>query len=122
MKQTTPGVFQKHTAYVEQHPEGHKAYRAHEVAKQIVTVDGITFNADEVAMDRMDRVIDLANWKFNQATASGVSVSDAYAQVYTMQIPWKTADNRLVQVTIETLCRAQELAINSLAAIWIKYK
>jgi hypothetical protein len=121
MKQTSTSVFQKKAVYIEVPPEGRKAYRADEVGKQTVTVAGLSFDADETAMDRIDRVIDLANWKFNQLTASGVSASDAYAAIYNTQVPWKTADNNLVQITVETLCQVQELAVNSLATIWVKY-
>ena len=114
-------VFNKKLSYFEPPVTGKKAHRADEVSKAVVEAAGMLFDADEGSMDRMDRVIDLANWKFNKATAAGLSASDAYQLVYMTLIPWKTADNQLVQITVETLCEAQDAAVNQMGEVWVKY-
>lgn len=114
-------LFSRQSVFVNDEVVGRKAYRADEVSKAVVEVAGMLFDADEGSMDRMDRVIDLANWKFNKATAAGLSASDAYQLVYMTLIPWKTADNRLVQITVEILCEAQDAAVNQMGEVWVKY-
>ncbi|WP_027854437.1 hypothetical protein [Marinobacterium litorale] len=102
--------------------EGTKALRAEESLNQTVTVDGFTFQTDEESMDRMDRVVDIANWKFNQAVAQGATATEAYNAVYLGNtVPWKTADNNMGQFTIELICRVQEQALNLLGETWVKY-
>ena len=115
-------VFTKYVEFLENPTIGKKAYRSEEVVNSTVIVDNIQFDADETSMDRMDRIIDLANWKYNQTISQGVPAQTAYAAVYqSTEIPWKTADNQLVQVSVEQICRAQELALNNLGEIWVKY-
>lgn len=115
-------MFSKKVFFETEPVVGRKAHRSEEVVQSTITVNGITFDADESSMDRMDRVIDLANWKYNQQIALGVTPSDAYASTYSATtIPWKTADNQLINISVETICKAQELALENLAAIWVKY-
>lgn len=114
-------LFSRQPVFVDDEVVGKKAHRADEVSKAVVEAAGMLFDADEGSMDRMDRVIDLANWKFNKATAAGLPASSAYQLVYMTMIPWKTADNQLVQITVETLCEAQDAAVNLMGQVWVKY-
>lgn len=108
--------------FVPEEETGNRALRSEETTKQTVTVGSDTFDAREIDMDRMDRVVDIANWQYNRAVANGTSPADAYAQIYqNTTIPWKTADNVFGNFPIETICEAQEKALNQLASIWQSY-
>jgi hypothetical protein len=102
--------------------EGFKAYRAQEIDSLTVSYGGYTFEANERAMDRMDRVVDIANWEFNKAVSQGMPPANAYATVYEdTYLPWKMTDDTINSVTVETICNAQRLALNELANVWVKY-
>jgi hypothetical protein len=114
-------MFKKHIEFQEEPTVGRKALRSEEVLNTVVEVDGLQFNADEKSMDRIDRLISLAGWKFDQALKT-MSSEDAYNAVYIgIQVPWKLATDNLVQVNIEQLCRVQEISLNILGATWVKY-
>lgn len=114
-------VFKKHIEFQEEPAIGKKALRSEEVLNTIVEVDGMQFNADEMSMDRIDRLISLAGWKFDQAIKV-LSSEDAYNAVYLgIEVPWKLATDNLVVVNIEQLCRVQEISLNLLGATWVKY-
>lgn len=119
--QKSPVLFSKRIVYEEQPAEGKKAYRTDELTVATVLIDGVVFDADEKSMDRIDRIVTVAGWKFNQALAAGVSPSDAYAAVYSTKILWKTHDNAFPMVSIETLCKVQESALNNMGDIWVKW-
>ena len=121
---TGRNLFKSHPTFYEESIEGQRAYRAEEVKTSTVTVDGVTFDADETSMDRMDRIVDIANWRYNRLVAKDqVDQESAYDQVYVdTQIPWKTANNVLATVSVETICKAQELALYQLSEVWIRYK
>lgn len=114
-------VYHKHVYYEDPVQTGTKAFRAEEVLSQTVTVDEIAFDADEVSMERMARVVSLAAWKYNQAIAVGIAPAEAYASVYNTSVPWKTFNNEIVTTTVEVLCRALEAAVHKLGETWVKY-
>ena len=114
-------VYIKQVRYDEPAPTGTKAFRAEAVRSSTVTAGGYQFDADEASMDRMGRVVDLANWKFNQALAAGTPASDAYQAVYTTPVPWKTYDNQVVMVSVETLCQAQDAAVRLMGETWMRF-
>lgn len=114
------GMFKKEHTFEEEQPKNKLALRSEEVYNLTVEVGGLNFYADETSMDRMDRVVDLANWKFNKAQSMGLSAADAYQQVYGILIPWKTVEG-LQQVSVETICVVQDTAVQKLGEIWVKY-
>lgn len=114
-------IYTKKVTFEELPPEGKKAYRADELRSQRITVGANTFDADEKAMDRIDRIITVANWKFNNAISMGLPSDVAYAAVYTTELPWKDADNNMVNVTVETLCQVQEASLEGMKNLWVKY-
>lgn len=115
-------LYKNNAEFYEPTYRDNKAYRAEDVLNAEVTVNNITFDADEGSMDRLDRVIDLANWKFNQAVAAGQTYADAYTAVYqNTMVGWKSADNTFVNVSVETLAQVQEAAMNQLSVIWQQY-
>jgi hypothetical protein len=117
-----PNLYSKKFKFVDRPIEGTKALRSEEIVNQTVIYNGMEFNADETAMDRMDRIVDIANWKYNSAIAQGMTPADAYQAVYIENtVPWKLFNNTLVTVTVDTLCHVQELALNKLGETWVKY-
>jgi hypothetical protein len=98
-----------------------KMYRQKELVGSAVVVDSIEYDADETAMDRIDRILTLANWKFNQAIAGGKSAAEAYTAVYNTNVLWKGKDNKFYEIPVETLAATQESAINEMRAAWEKY-
>jgi len=121
---TGRNLFKSHPTFYQESVEGQRAYRTEEVLTATVTVDGVTFDADEDSMDRMDRIVDIANWRYNQLVAKDkLDAEAAYNQVYMdTPIPWKTAHNVLETVSVETICKAQELALYQLSDVWVRYK
>lgn len=109
-----------------------KANRAEDLYTQTVTYDGHTYDAGERSMDRIDRVLTLANALMN-ATITGLLAADpnktmqqahseAYVAVYqTRPVPWKMADNSIAVVNAETLVHVQDQAMEGMKAIWLKY-
>lgn len=81
-----------------------KAQRADIVSKSTVTVDGMTFDADEISQNRMARVV-------SGAQALGVDLEK------TTQI-WVLADNTIAQPTIAQLAKALRLAGEAMTNAW----
>lgn len=117
-----PNFYVKKFNFTENPVTGLRAVRSEEILNQTVTYNGMEFDADETAMDRMDRIVDIANWKYNSAIAQGMTPADAYQAVYNDNtVPWKLSNNTFVTVSIDTLCHVQELALNKLGETWVKY-
>lgn len=121
MRKQGKGFYKKEVEFSEPTEKGKRAYRANEVLQAVVEVDNLQFNADEKSMDRIDRVVEVANAKFARALAQGVSPTDAYEEVYGTEVPWKSADNVFHQVTVETLCLVQEKALEHMNMVWQRY-
>lgn len=98
-----------------------KKQREGELTRSSVVVNSIEYDADETAMDRIDRILTLANWKYNQAVAAGMSPVEAYAEVYKTTVTWKGRDNAFHDIQIESLALAQQTAINAMKSVWEKY-
>ena len=99
-----------------------KKQRANELTSATAIVDSIEYDADEAAMDRIDRILTLANWKFNQAVAGGKSAAEAYTAVYNTTVVWKGKDNKFHEIQIEALATIQESAVSEMKTVWEKYK
>lgn len=82
-----------------------KATRAAAVAAITVTVDGMVFDGDEVAQERMARTV-------TAATATGASMDDTTV--------WVLHDNTVAQPTIRQLATALRLAGEAQTALWTK--
>lgn len=80
-----------------------KAERAAAVSAITVTVDGLVFDGDETAQDRMARTI-------TAATATGASMTDTTT--------WVLHDNTVAQVSIQQLATALRLAGEAQTALW----
>ena len=80
-----------------------KAKRAEAVAALTVTVDGMVFDGDEKAQERMARTV-------TAATATGASMDDT-----TM---WVLHDNTVAQVTVRQLATALRLAGEEQTRLW----
>ena len=83
--------------------EQKKALRAEAVSKITVEVDGMVFDGDEKAQDRMARAITMFN--ANNLPADTVT-------------PWVLADNTVAEVTVAQLSQALLLAGQAQTALW----
>lgn len=83
--------------------EQKKALRAEAVSKITVTVDGMEFDGDETAQDRMARAITM--FQANNLPADTVT-------------PWVLADNTIAEVTVAQLSKALLLAGQAQTALW----
>lgn len=81
-----------------------KEERAKEVAKIKVTVDGMVFDGDETAQNRIGRVI-------AAALLLGVDIN-------TTKQTWVLADNTVAQPTIKQLAQALQLAGGEQTTLW----
>ena len=81
-----------------------KEERAKEVAKIKVTVDGMVFDGDEIAQNRIGRVI-------AAALLMGVDIN-------TTKQTWVLADNTVAQPTIKQLAQALKLAGEEQTKLW----
>lgn len=82
-----------------------KATRAAAVAAITVTVDGMVFDGDEVAQERMARTV-------TAATATGASMDDTTV--------WVLHDNTVATPTIRQLATALRMAGEAQTALWTK--
>ena len=82
-----------------------KAERAAAVASITVTVDGMVFDGDETAQERMARTV-------TAATATGASMDDTTT--------WVLHDNTVAQVSIRQLATALRLAGETQTALWTR--
>lgn len=80
-----------------------KAERAAAVAAITVEVDGMVFDGDEVAQERMARTV-------TAATATGASMDDVTT--------WVLHDNTVAQVSIRQLATALRLAGEAQTELW----
>lgn len=94
-----------------------KKQREKELNAQITTLREVRFNVDEVAMDRFNRLICLANAKYNQAILSGVSAQEASA-IYKTRFQWKSADNEFVEISIQDMCELLENGMRQMQVLW----
>ena len=87
----------------EQELQQKKAERAEAVSKITVTVDGMVFDGDEKAQDRMARAITMFQ-------ANNLPVD--------YQTDWVLADNTIAKVTVTQLSQALLLAGQAQTALW----
>lgn len=80
-----------------------KAERARAVASITVTVDGMVFDGDEKAQERMARTV-------TAATATGASMDD--------MTTWVLHNNTVAQVTVRQLATALRKAGKAQTALW----
>ena len=83
--------------------EQKKALRAEAVSKITVTVDGMEFDGDETAQNRMARAITMFN--ANNLPADTVT-------------PWVLTDNTVAEVTVSQLSQALLLSGQAQTALW----
>ena len=80
-----------------------KAERAEAVSRITVEVDGMVFDGDEKAQERMSRTVSIA-------TANGMPM--------TTETTWVLADNTIAQVTLQQLAKACLLAGQKQTELW----
>lgn len=115
--QPRKNMFKKEVIYVAEELKNSKAIKQDSKDKLIVKVNNVEVDADTVSINYMSSVVALANYKYNQAIANGVSTADAYDATYKSTIGWKNANNTISQVQIESVAEALELAMGAVANI-----
>ena len=80
-----------------------KMERANAVSSITVEVDGMVFDGDETAQDRMSRVASIAGDDELSTT-----------------LPWVLANNTVVEVTVAQIKEALRKALYAQAALWVK--
>lgn len=98
-----------------------KALRANEVYVSTVVHNGHEFDADERSMNRMTRVVTIANSLYNLKINSGVEESVAYTESYEVELPWKLTNNTMLTVTPKILAEVLNLGMVKMSTIWFKY-
>lgn len=76
--------------------------RAEAVSRITVEVDGMVFDGDETAQDRMSRVAAIAS-----------------EEELSTQLPWVLADNTVANVTVAQIKEALRKALYAQAALWV---
>jgi hypothetical protein len=97
--------------------KGRKAKKVFKKLTAIIEVDGYRFQADDGSINYMSSVLAIANFKFNQAIANGVSPTDAYTTIYKQTIPWKDATNVFREITIEDIGNNLQIAMKKVKEI-----
>jgi hypothetical protein len=97
--------------------KGKKAKKVFKKLTAIIEVDGYKFQADEGSINYMSSVLAIANFKFNQAIANGMSPADAYAAVYKQTVPWKDAENVFRDIRIEQIGNNLQIAMEKVKEI-----
>ena len=87
----------------EQELQQKKAERAEAVSKITVEVDGMEFDGDEKAQERMSRT---------------VAIATANSMPMTTETTWVLADNTIAQVTLQQLAKACLLAGQKQTELW----
>lgn len=83
----------------------------------VVTTNQVPFDANNTSLNYMSSVLAVANFKYNQAVASGTSATVAYDATYKTVISWRNADNSVSNVQLETVAEALEDAMNEIKLI-----
>lgn len=99
-----------------------KIKRAEDIADSKVEVNKIKLDADEISMDRIDRILTVASCQYIQAIANGKPSTEAYKQIFKdTKIPWKTTENKFHEFSVEELITAQNEALKNMQAKWAQY-
>ena len=118
--ETSPQMFKKVSTFVTPELSGSKAIRAENVHTSTVQFEDLMFDANEDSMDRISRHIQLANYKYNRLCSMGTSPEESYLKAYVENlVSWKLADNSVTSISVEILCKVQELAVAQMTNTWI---
>ncbi len=118
--EVSPQLYRKDYTFIPDTVKGNKAQRTEVVYTSTVTYNSWVFDADEDSMNRMNRYIQIANYKFNYDISNDKTTSEAYRDNYLMTyVDWKLADNSVESINIEQLVAVYQLAVDNMSNIWI---
>ena len=101
---------------------GIKSTRDRLLRSLVLTHKDISLDANEESMNRINRILSLANFKLNKALSTGSSAKDAYKEIFIdTLIVWKDSKNEFVKVNAEFLAEFLELALDSMNKLWGEY-
>lgn len=116
----SPQLYTKDFTFTQDAITGKKAQRTELIYTSTVTYGGWEFDADEESMNRMNRYIQLANYKFNYDISNDKDMAEAYRDNYmNTTLNWKLTDNSIQQVNIEQLIAVFKLATDNMASKWL---
>lgn len=108
-----------HYEFVPDKVKGSKAKKSETISGATVEVGGVSYDADEVSMDRMGRVINAAYGQALQAISTGTDAQTAASAALGTTVSWKCADDVVRDVTVSTLVDVLEAAKDNMAAVWL---
>ena len=79
-----------------------------------INTDGQKIHANEVSMDRFDRVISLALGQLLLAT-------DPTNTIWDTTFPWVDANNNAINISLRQALELQQDGLNKLSTEWFKY-
>ncbi|WP_294962034.1 hypothetical protein [Sulfurimonas sp.] len=89
------------------------------ISKSTSEVHTILYDTDEKSMDRMNRIVSLANAEYNYRVSVGETPASAYEVTYkTQTIDWTGADNKSHKVMVESIVQALRAGMINMGEIW----
>lgn len=99
---------------------GKKAKKFNDKNTVIITVNGIEYKADTVAIAYMSSVLAIANANFNLGLATGMTASDLKSIIYDKEIPWADRLGNITNIKISDIPNAIETAMHKISTIVVK--
>jgi len=100
-----------------------KGNRAIALESNTVTLSGIEYDANEISMDRLNRIVSLANAEYNYRVSVGELPADAYKATYKDQkVTWIGVDNLPHLVQVESLIEVLRASMTEMGAIWMEHR
>jgi len=98
--------------------ELYKAEKESTLEKLTITTNTVMYDANGKAIGNMSAVVNVANWKYNQAVARGYEPLEAYTAIYkNTKVDWIGADNKTHTVAVESICEALEASMLEVATV-----
>lgn len=89
------------------------------ISKSTAEVHTILYDTDEKSMDRMNRIVSLANAEYNYRVSVGETPASAYEASYkTQTVDWTGADDKPHKVMVESIVQALRVGMTNMGEIW----
>ena len=116
--EVTDELVESYPAVAEKLVQIAKEKVTNELEGLVIEHNTVAYDANGKAIGNMAAVLGVANFRYSQMVASGIAVADAYQVVYKdTTIGWKTANNSISTVQVESVAEALEKSMNELATI-----
>ncbi len=89
------------------------------ISQSTAEVHTILYDIDEKSMDRMNRIVSLANAEYNYRVSVGETLASAYEASYkTQTVDWTGADDKPHKVMVESIVQALRAGMINMGEIW----